>query len=63
VADQNEGTVTVISGQTNTVIGSPIPVGNAPLGIALDSTNGYLYVTNSGDGTLSVVTSTQPLQR
>src|SRR5713101_4276742 len=49
------GTVSVISGQTNTVIGSPITVGVGPNGIAFDSTNGNLYVTNRSDNTLSVI--------
>jgi YVTN family beta-propeller protein len=55
VANQVDGTVSVISGQTNTVIGSPIPVGKTPFGIAFDSANGNLYVTNSGDNTVSVI--------
>ena len=42
-----DNTVSVISGQTNTVIGSPIPVGSGPADIAFDSANGDLYVTNS----------------
>jgi YVTN family beta-propeller protein len=51
------GTVSVISGKTNTVIGNPIPVGSGPEGIAFDSANGNLYVVNSGDnpGTVSVI--------
>ena len=47
------GSVSVISGQTNTVIGSPIPVGNGPVGIVFDplvlghpNLFGSLYVTN-----------------
>ena len=44
VGNYNDGTISVISGQTNTVIGSPIPVGG--FGIAFDSANGNLYATN-----------------
>jgi YVTN family beta-propeller protein len=44
VGNYNDGTISIISGQTNTVIGSPIPVGG--FGIAFDSANGNLYATN-----------------
>ena len=47
--------VAVISGQNNTVVGDPIPVGFEPQGIAFDSANGNLYVTNRGDNTVSVI--------
>jgi YVTN family beta-propeller protein len=40
VTNFNDNTVSVISGQTNKVIGNPIPVGVNPLGIAFDSANG-----------------------
>jgi YVTN family beta-propeller protein len=53
--DSTGNTVSVISGQTNTVVGNPIPVGNTPLGIAYDSSNGNLYVTNEGDNSVSVI--------
>src|SRR5713226_1961056 len=60
VANNHDNTVSVISGQTNTVIGIPIPVGNGPFGIAFDSANGNLYVTNfkdtnNGGNTVSVI--------
>ena len=42
------GSVSVVSGQANTVIGNPIPAGLALQGIAFDSANGNLYVTNAG---------------
>lgn len=54
VVNQDSGTVSVISGQTNTVVGSPIPVGNSPFCIAYDSANDDLYVGN-GDGHVSVI--------
>jgi YVTN family beta-propeller protein len=55
VANSGDGTVTVINGATNTVVGTPIPVGNGPFGIAFDPNNGFLYVTNSFDDTVSVI--------
>jgi YVTN family beta-propeller protein len=56
VVNRDSDTVSVISGQTNTVIRT-IPVGNFPVGIAFDSANGNLYVVNSGDGTVSVIST------
>jgi YVTN family beta-propeller protein len=61
VANFGDGTVSVISGQTNTVVGSPIPIGlpttTACTGIALNPANGNLYVANYGSsgGTVSVI--------
>jgi YVTN family beta-propeller protein len=49
--------VTVISGKNNTVLGGPIHVGSYPTGIAFDSANGNLYVTNSGDNTVTAISS------
>ena len=40
--------VSVISGQTNTVISDPISVGINPVSIAFDSANGNLYVIGRG---------------
>ncbi len=50
-----DDTVTVINGATNTVVGVPIPVGDIPFDIAFDPNNGFLYVTNSFDDTVSVL--------
>jgi len=55
VANNGDKTVSVISGQTNTVIGTPIPVGNLPIAVAFDSNNGGLYVANNFDKTISVI--------
>jgi YVTN family beta-propeller protein len=55
VANQVDNTVSVISGQPNTVIGSPIPVGAARFGIAFDPANGNVYVANFRDNTVSVI--------
>lgn len=46
--------VTLISGSTNTVIGS-VQVGRIPHGIAVDTANGDIYVTNAGSNTVSVI--------
>jgi YVTN family beta-propeller protein len=35
VANRNSGTVSVIDTATNTVVGSPIPVGGLPMGVAV----------------------------
>jgi YVTN family beta-propeller protein len=55
VTDFVSNTVFVISGQTNTVIGNPIPVGEAPEAIAFDSANGNLYVANTFGHSVSVI--------
>jgi YVTN family beta-propeller protein len=47
----------VINGATNTVVGSPILVGLVPYGIAYDSANKDLYVTNYGGVSVSVVST------
>jgi DNA-binding beta-propeller fold protein YncE len=33
----------------------PIPVGNGPVGVAVSPLTGAVYVTNVGDGTVSVI--------
>ena len=55
VANFGSGTVSVIDPATNTVVGTPIPVGLFPVGIAFNPDNGFMYVTNQGDGTVSVI--------
>ena len=63
VANNGDGTVSVIDTATNTVIDTdptipgitPIPVGSAPFGIAYDSINERMYVTNNDDSTVSVI--------
>jgi YVTN family beta-propeller protein len=44
VANDFDNTVSVISGQTNTIVGNPIPAGHEPIGIAFDSANAHLPV-------------------
>jgi len=50
-----KNTVTVIDTITNTVVGSPIIVGDSSRDIALDSKHDRMYVTNSYDYTVSVI--------
>jgi hypothetical protein len=55
----SDNSLSVISGQTNTVIGTPIAVGKGgPLGIAFDPANFNLYVANQNDNTVSVIATT-----
>ncbi len=54
VANFGDGTVSVISGQTNTVIDS-VNVSKSPSGIAFDSSTGNLYVTNQVSNNVSVI--------
>jgi YVTN family beta-propeller protein len=66
VANYDDGTVSVIDTTTNTVIYTdpstpeidPITVGGGPRGIAYDSGNERMYVTNNGDNTVSVIDTT-----
>src|SRR6202040_1441557 len=53
VASQWANTVSVISGQTNTVTGT-IPIAN-PQGMAASPRTGDVYVTNFNEGTVSVI--------
>jgi YVTN family beta-propeller protein len=46
--------VSVVNGATNDVTGT-ITVGQYPAGVAFDAETGALYVTNSGDGTVSAL--------
>ena len=47
--------VSVIDTATDTVIGSPIPLGNVPIGIAVTPDGRKVYVANSGDNSVSVI--------
>ena len=51
------GTVTV-AGNPNTVVGQGIAVGTGPDGIAYDSSNGYLYVTNANSNNVTAIDGT-----
>ncbi|WP_079075309.1 YncE family protein, partial [Mycobacterium tuberculosis] len=55
VTNQFSNTVSVIDPATNTVTGS-ITDGNGPSGVAVNPVTGVVYVTNSLDDTVSVIT-------
>jgi YVTN family beta-propeller protein len=48
-------TVSVIDTATNTVVGSPITVGNLPEGVALTPDGSKVYVANANSGTVTVI--------
>ena len=50
-----DSTVSVIDTATNTVVGSPIPVGNVPIGVAVTPDGTKVYVTNFGSANVSVI--------
>jgi len=50
----SSNTVFVINGATNRIIAN-INVGLDPFGVAVDTSNGYVYVTNSGSNNVSVI--------
>ncbi|HEV2520013.1 MAG TPA: YncE family protein [Thermoplasmata archaeon] len=54
---QLSGSVTVIDGTTNKVVGS-IPSGTEPSAVAYDPENRYVYVTNFGSNNLTVIDGT-----
>jgi YVTN family beta-propeller protein len=51
IANGDSNNVSVIDTQTNTVIGSPIPVGHFPWGVAVSPDGGKVYVTVINGGT------------
>ena len=46
VANSDSNNVTVIDTTTNTVVGTPIPVGTSPVGVGVDPTVHRAYVAN-----------------
>lgn len=54
IADNGNSSVTVFSTTSNVIIGT-IAVGSGPLSIAANSTGSKVYVTNTTDGTVSVI--------
>ena len=54
VANEGSNTVTPFSTATNTV-GTPIPVGTNPGGVAITPDGETLYVANSGSGTVTPI--------
>src|SRR5256712_78768 len=57
VADNQENSVTVISGTT---VVATVPVGDSPVGVGSDGGNGYVYVTNDNSNNVSVISTTTP---
>ncbi len=55
VTNQNANTVSVIDTATNAVVGSAIPVGDAPRDIAITPDGTKAYVTNQDADTVSVI--------
>jgi YVTN family beta-propeller protein len=55
ITNQASNTVSVIATATNTVVGSPVPVGNGPQGVAVTPDGSKVYVANFGDNTVSVI--------
>ncbi len=56
VANSGDGTVTVIDTVTNTVVGSPITVGDTPTSIAITPDYKTAYVTNRGSNSVTPIT-------
>jgi YVTN family beta-propeller protein len=56
VANNGDGTVSVID-TTKRAVTALLPVGNAPVGVAITPDGKDAYVANNGDGTLSVITT------
>jgi YVTN family beta-propeller protein len=58
VTDYAARSVSMINGDTNSLFGTPIRVGNNPNGIVFNPFDGLIYVTNRGDNTVSVIKNT-----
>ncbi|HKP99888.1 MAG TPA: YncE family protein [Actinomycetes bacterium] len=54
VANFSSNTVSVINGQTNTVV-AEVPVGFFPIGVAVNEATNTIYVANATDNTVSVI--------
>ena len=55
VTNQFDDTVSVINTATNAVVGSPIPVGAEPSGVAITPDGAFAYVTNFLGDNVSVI--------
>jgi YVTN family beta-propeller protein len=58
VANFSSANVTVIDTTTNTVVGTPIPVGTNPHGVGVDPTVHRAYVANDGANSVTVIDTT-----
>jgi YVTN family beta-propeller protein len=56
VANYGSSTVSVIDTSNNTVVAT-IPIGYGPRGVAINPTNGLVYVANYGSNTASVIST------
>ncbi|HYU13309.1 MAG TPA: hypothetical protein VEK82_12085, partial [Stellaceae bacterium] len=64
ITNGGDNTVSVIATATDTVTGSPIPVGSFPIGVAVTPDGSKVYVANNGDNTVSVIaTATDTVTR
>ena len=59
VTDYNTASVWTIDAATNAVVGSAIPTGSHPDGVAVNPVTGKVYVANLSDGTVSVINEAQ----
>src|SRR5262249_61632091 len=55
ITNSGANTVSVIATASNTVVGSPIPVGLAPLGVAVTPDRRKVFVANHASNTVSVI--------
>jgi YVTN family beta-propeller protein/autotransporter-associated beta strand protein len=55
IANDANGTVTVINTMTGVVLQNPIAVGKLPVGVSITPDDQYVYVTNLGDSSVSVI--------
>ncbi len=55
ITNSGDNTVSVIDTATNNVVGTPIPVGSGPEGVAATPDGAKVYIANSGDNTVSVI--------
>ena len=56
VVNRNSDSVSVIDAATNTVVAT-VPVGNAPLQVAVTPNGAFAYVTNESDNSVSVISA------
>jgi YVTN family beta-propeller protein len=55
VANSGDGTVSVIDTAANAVVGTPIPVGKEPFGVAVTPDGKHAYDANRGSNNVSVI--------
>ncbi len=55
VTNHDSNNVSVIDTATNTAVGAPIPVGQGPLGVAVNPAGTRVYVTNNDSNNVSVI--------